>query len=333
MKKLIILSLIPALLCGTVSADAKNVSIGKIYSADDLGKFYSYLMQSIEYPSTARLQNHQGNSIITFTLIKGNLKHINIHTELGNGCDVAVLNSLMAYSQLNTLKDGLYALQTSFRIKGASTAIINNGVKMPIGFTALNTITIMAQASNPQAKSNADSKSIKIIGYRSTNKQTEPLYIVDGKVFALNLNELDPNTIESVSILKDASAISLYGTQGANGVVVITTKNAIANGVDKKEPPAIKQAEASKNNDEVTINDYGSKVKFRGTNTYGKNPLYILDGKVLENENINQLDPNKIESISILKDASAIALYGSSGQNGVIIVTTKNVPIQKTKNQ
>ena len=62
-------------------------------------------------------------------------------------------------------------------------------------------------------------------------------------------------------------------------------------------------------------------VNIRGVTTLGgNNPLVIVDG--IE-QNLNDIDPNNIESLSILKDAASTAIYGSRGANGVIIVTTK----------
>lgn len=70
-----------------------------------------------------------------------------------------------------------------------------------------------------------------------------------------------------------------------------------------------------------------SGIKIRGTNTInsGSDPIYVVDGLVMGNEFgfYNSLNINDIESIQVLKDASATALYGSRGANGVIIVTTK----------
>lgn len=63
-------------------------------------------------------------------------------------------------------------------------------------------------------------------------------------------------------------------------------------------------------------------IKIRGVNTFGSNePLYIIDGFYGD---INNLNPNDIESIDILKDGAASAIYGSIAANGVIIVTTKS---------
>lgn len=66
--------------------------------------------------------------------------------------------------------------------------------------------------------------SIKIRGGSSITQSNEPLYVVDGVPQTDGLNFIDPMDIESVDILKDASATALYGARGANGVVLITTK-------------------------------------------------------------------------------------------------------------
>lgn len=65
---------------------------------------------------------------------------------------------------------------------------------------------------------------IRIRGFGSINGSQAPLYIVDDAPFGGSLNDINPNDIQSVTVLKDASATALYGARGANGVVVITTK-------------------------------------------------------------------------------------------------------------
>jgi len=67
----------------------------------------------------------------------------------------------------------------------------------------------------------------------------------------------------------------------------------------------------------------GFSIRVRGTSTItaGSNPLYILDG--VPTENISELNPSDIQSISVLKDAASAAVYGSSGANGVVLITTK----------
>ncbi|HEX7367736.1 MAG TPA: TonB-dependent receptor [Pelobium sp.] len=67
-------------------------------------------------------------------------------------------------------------------------------------------------------------------------------------------------------------------------------------------------------------------IVIRGQNslTQDNSPLYVIDGFPIESSDNNNINPNDIESIEVLKDASATAIYGSRGANGVIIITTKS---------
>ncbi|WP_326936870.1 SusC/RagA family TonB-linked outer membrane protein [Flavobacterium sp. PL11] len=69
----------------------------------------------------------------------------------------------------------------------------------------------------------------------------------------------------------------------------------------------------------------GVNIVIRGNNsvTQSSSPLYVVDGFLLEDQNNNTINPADIESIDVLKDASATAIYGARGANGVIVITTK----------
>ena len=73
------------------------------------------------------------------------------------------------------------------------------------------------------------------------------------------------------------------------------------------------------------------KVLIRGVTTVnGSDPLYVVDGMPVGN-NINFLNSNDIESMEVLKDASAAAIYGTRGSNGVILITTKKGSAGQTR--
>ena len=65
---------------------------------------------------------------------------------------------------------------------------------------------------------------IRIRGFGSINASNNPLYVVDGIPYDGSLSDINPNDIESMTVLKDASAAALYGARGANGVIMIQTK-------------------------------------------------------------------------------------------------------------
>ena len=70
-----------------------------------------------------------------------------------------------------------------------------------------------------------------------------------------------------------------------------------------------------------------SGIRVRGMNTInsGADPIYVVDGMVMSNDfgGFSSINPNDVEHLEVLKDASATALYGSRGANGVVLITTK----------
>ncbi|MBE9600216.1 TonB-dependent receptor [Pedobacter sp. MC2016-24] len=66
--------------------------------------------------------------------------------------------------------------------------------------------------------------SIRIRGTNSINSGNEPLYVIDGFAGVANLSSINPNDIQSIEVLKDASSTAIYGSRGANGVILVTTK-------------------------------------------------------------------------------------------------------------
>lgn len=78
------------------------------------------------------------------------------------------------------------------------------------------------QMSQTTTKPGTDMQ-IRIRGTRSLNATNDPLIVLDGIPFPGSIGDIDPNDIKSIDILKDASATAIYGSRGANGVVLITT--------------------------------------------------------------------------------------------------------------
>lgn len=70
---------------------------------------------------------------------------------------------------------------------------------------------------------------IRIRGNRSITGNNNPLVVVDGMVYGGSLNDINPETIANLDILKDASATAIYGSRGANGVIIVTSKRGSAN--------------------------------------------------------------------------------------------------------
>ena len=79
-------------------------------------------------------------------------------------------------------------------------------------------VTVQQTSGEP----GSDGANIRIRGVGSVNSSTFPLVLVDG--IEMNINQVDMNTVESISVLKDAASASIYGSRASNGVVLITTK-------------------------------------------------------------------------------------------------------------
>ncbi|MCD8080375.1 MAG: SusC/RagA family TonB-linked outer membrane protein, partial [Bacteroides sp.] len=79
-------------------------------------------------------------------------------------------------------------------------------------------VTIQQTSGQP----GSDGGEIRIRGIGSINSTSDPLVLVDG--IEMNINQVDMNTVESVSVLKDAASASIYGSRASNGVILITTK-------------------------------------------------------------------------------------------------------------
>lgn len=79
----------------------------------------------------------------------------------------------------------------------------------------------------PNSSEPGASMRIRIRGSKSLTASNDPLIVLDGIPFGGSLNDIDPNSIKSLDILKDASASAIYGSRGANGVILITTKTGV----------------------------------------------------------------------------------------------------------
>lgn len=142
MKKFIFTSLIAILILSSFKNDHSIISIK---NDDGLTNLYKHLGKNIKYPTTAKADKIQGNSLITFTVNNGKLSSIKVQTELGSNCDTEVLKQLIAYDDLKSVKDGNYSLKTTFKLDGGTSEVKNANIKSLADYTEL-AITIIAFA-------------------------------------------------------------------------------------------------------------------------------------------------------------------------------------------
>lgn len=164
----------------------------------------------------------------------------------------------------------------------------NYALLLPALFIAV--IALSVPKLNAQTTSPMD----LVLADKVDSLKANPLVIVDGKKIPFeDIEKLHRDKIASIDVLKGNSAVDFYGEEGKNGVLVITMKkNEII--VPPQEP--------------FDLNA----------------PLYIIDGKKMDfNFKVNSIKPDQIESISVLKDVSAMRDYGEEGKNGVVIIELK----------
>ncbi|MGN6415975.1 MAG: M56 family metallopeptidase [Pseudobacter sp.] len=100
-----------------------------------------------------------------------------------------------------------------------------------------------------------------------------------------------------------------------------------------EDQAVVKSGDATMKADKVVVSDMKSDVKLTLKPTPQGTPLYVIDGEVRPDAKLEAIDPNSIESVSVIKDAAAIAIYGEAARNGVIMVNTKAFAQGKTNVQ
>lgn len=114
--------------------------------------------------------------------------------------------------------------------------------------------------------------SVRIRGNNSIRGDNNPLYVIDGFVGA-DPNSINPNDIETMDILKDASATAIYGSRGANGVVTITTKKGKAGKTSIDVMSQFTSARRLKKLDLLNAADFATVVNERNA-ALGANPVF-----------------------------------------------------------
>ena len=130
-----------------------------------------------------------------------------------------------------------YGTATKSSFTGSATMVKSETIENRI---ATNVTTALAgtapgvQVISSSGDPASNGSSIVIRGIGSMSASNTPLYVVDGMPYDGSISDINPNDVESISVLKDAAASAIYGARGANGVVLITTKRASSNEVNVK---------------------------------------------------------------------------------------------------
>ncbi len=236
------------------------------------------------------------------------------------------------FSMLILSVAGLFA--QTIQIKG--TASDNEGVTLPgvsilVKGTTTRTITDVEGHYSIAVPGNQSVLVFSYIGY-------QPVEINVGNQTTINV------VFNETSILLDDLVVIGYGTvkkKDLTGSVTQVSEKEFQKGVATPDRMILGKVAGVQVTPNGGAPGSGSRIRIRGASSLSANndPLIIIDGVPLENSSVagspsllSTLNPNDIESMNILKDASATAIYGNRASNGIIIITTKQAKYgQKTK--
>ncbi|KQB99437.1 TonB-dependent receptor plug domain-containing protein [Pedobacter sp. Hv1] len=308
MKKIIPLVLVTLLMLVSLQSTSANTVQQNVKNNAAWLDFYKHVFFNAAYTEKAKEANLQGNSLVLFTIAAGGqLKNLKVEAELGLGLDLSIVNGILSYANFKKLKVGKYALTTLFLIDESKAEIRNKDIKIPQGYTALEKIVVAAFAligCGPGPSTSRIVSTPKLYTFSS-----DIMVALEGKVLnSFKNNTKDIQNIKGLRILKRPPPITDYDNIGKNSIIV----------------SPIKQKENAD-----TTQKKNTSIQLRGTSSQINSPLYIVDDELVDS--INAIDPNKIQNITILRNASAFALYGDSAKNGVIIITTKKETKQISK--
>ncbi len=186
------------------SIQVKGTMVGT--ATDDYGKY------SISVPA---------NGVLIFSSVG----YLNVETQVMNrtvinaalSVDAIALEDVILVAYGSTKKESFTGSAEVLKSESLKKRTVSNVTKAVEGLAT--GIQVTSGSGQPGSGS-----SIVIRGFGSINASSQPLYVVDGIPFDGAISSINPNDIESMTILKDASAGALYGARGANGVVMINTK-------------------------------------------------------------------------------------------------------------
>lgn len=160
------------------------------------------------------------NGILTFSIIGFETKEVDIDNK-----KVINVQLIESVSSLDELKVIGYGTRKKSQMTGSIASVSSKDIKeVPVtdAGQALQGraagVSVLSSGTKP-----GDGVTIRVRGRRSLNASKDPLYVVDGIPLEGGINDINPGDIKSMEVLKDASATAIYGSRGANGVVLITT--------------------------------------------------------------------------------------------------------------
>lgn len=166
------------------------------------------------------LKGVKSGDVVVFSFVGMKTVEMNVGTQSSIDIvmneDIIGLDEVVAIGYGSVRKGDLTGAVSVVKSEEIVRSPTNNALEAIQGMVSGVTITRESGAAGA-------SVDIRVRGNRSINGSNSPLFIIDG-IQGARFEDINPNDIESINVLKDASSTAIYGSQGANGVILITTK-------------------------------------------------------------------------------------------------------------
>lgn len=224
----IIISLLASLTVTVAMAQEINVS-GTVIDASD-GAPVPYASVHLEGTMIGTSTDGEGNYLLRLPQ-GGNLVFSSIgYITVKENVNASMVLNIVLEPDTEHLEETIvvaYGTATKSSFTGSASMIGSEAIESRVSTdvtAALAGTTPGVQIISSSGDPAAGGGSIRIRGIGSMSASNAPLYIVDGMPYDGSIADINPSDVESMSVLKDASASAIYGARGANGVVLITTK-------------------------------------------------------------------------------------------------------------
>ena len=227
MKKRLTMFLAVLVLC-VGSALAQTKVSGTVLSQDD-GQPIIGAAVKVDGTSTGMLTDVNGRFSLTLPEGKNSitisyLGYLSQTVKAKNGMRVFLKSDAAALDEVIVVA---YGTQKKSAFTGSAAQVDAKAIEAHVSSNVANALAGAApgvQIINTSGDPTNSSPTIRVRGIGSMSAGNSPLIVLDGMPFDGALNSINPNDVESMTVLKDASASAIYGARGANGVVLITTK-------------------------------------------------------------------------------------------------------------
>jgi TonB family protein len=310
-----------------------------------LEKFGQYLGKAVKYPKADRDNNIQGRVIVTFVVEKdGALSGLKVVRGVSKTIDAEAIRVLKASPKWIPGIEGGKKVRVQYSVPISFTLSDDTDDKV---FTSVEQVPEFPGGLNAFGKFLGDN-----VKYPKADRDKG----IKGRVIATFIVEAD-GALSNIKVMRglsatiDAEAVRVLeispkwkpGIQNGKAVrVQYSVPISFALDNDKSGKPGPNKMGATgtdQNKDETnSIAQNTDKtfrniklINFRDKGTLQADPLYVLDGKVIDKSDMANINADNIESLSVLKSESATAIYGKKGANGVVLVVLKKNKTEQPK--